>query len=187
MVARDVTVLRNRYIDACRKRGFVVVVRTLIREGDLGAVHCPACFDSVYGDAGSSDCPFCFGSGFTGGYHSPVIAWGDITRGSETIKRQQGAGEFVDTTATATLSFSPELWRYDLLRQVFDYDTVGGVIVPRTLGSLYEVQDGITHNSIKGKLEGQQRGETNPDILIYQDFSVRQISDEDIRIKVPFL
>jgi hypothetical protein len=186
MESLNVRTLRNRFTDACKKRGFVVAVRRLIRDGD-GVHFCSACFDEVYGDAGRTDCPFCYGTGFTGGYHPVELTWGDVTTASDiTIEEKQGGGKFISTQGAAFLGSYPIVFKEDLLCDVTDYEVVRGVIVPRAFGSLYYIRDGVNHNTIKGKLNWHNRGECDEDTLIYQSFDVNVLVQNDARQAVPF-
>jgi hypothetical protein len=185
---RDANKLRQRYIDACAKRGFAIVVRKMFRPLDLesgATTRCATCYDDVYKEASIQTCPVCFGTSFTGGYYEPVLTWGNLsdTQGHDLVDKA-GAGEFEKEAGTGSLAYTPVIHEGDVIWQVDSYDDAGALDVL----DLHVVTSGVVHNTIKGKLSGKQRGATDitDPTLIYQTFSHVLVPADDIRQTLAF-
>jgi hypothetical protein len=185
---RDVEILRENYIDACKKRGFAVVVRKLFTPDDVDnhyTTRCSTCYDTVYKEAGVFACPVCFGTSFTGGYWQPVFSWGDLSdRGGHNVVEKPGAGRFEKEAGAASISYTPIVHEGDLVWQVSSYDSGGAL----TVLDLHQISGGVIHNTIKGRLSGKQKGATDETAptLIYQTFDHVLVPEGDIRQSISF-
>lgn len=183
---RDTKILRKRFVDACKKRGFVLAVRTLIRVGD-GVEPCPNCYDDLYGNASSTSCPVCFGGGFLGGYRPTKIVWGEVTFGSDS-KEEEHIGVFDKSTGAFSADHTVLINQGDLVRDIYSYRKDGNKIVPEEFGTLCIVKDNVAHETMKGKLRGHNRGESHrdADVFIWQHGDLVIAGEEDHRQSVEF-
>jgi hypothetical protein len=191
---KEIDYMRKTYIEACRKRGFVLVVRQKITDVMFTASQadptlppittCPRCYDPTYGDAAQIDCPVCWGTGYTGGYLPPVLTFGTIFTQGHDVKFVEGVGRYVEVSGRATLAHYPLVLDGDLVAQVADYDTYGAV--GDVLGVYYV--DNVNHNPYQGKLKPDKFGVTDAETptVIYQDWDSRALPPLDPRLNLPF-
>ena len=92
-----------------------------ILQRKLTGPKCTRCIDSVTGESGDPRCPLCYGTGYLGGFYTPIIAPGlrgakrvqEVSTGNYTPSRQ--------TQASLILPAYPRLYKKDYLVDLADF------------------------------------------------------------------
>jgi len=77
--------------------------------------YCPSCFDEVIGKQLRHNCQLCWGTGFTGGYHSPVQVWAVVREPQEIRNNVRSGTPRQDQTYSITMGPSPYMSPDDMI------------------------------------------------------------------------